>query len=75
MLKNSSAKIENKEKELDPSVNNDFEKKLVESGYKFFKDNCRGSIRGFQKRIADKFGTKYFIKFSEKLTHRNVCEM
>lgn len=42
-------------------VNNDFEQSLVDNGYSFFKDSCRNSIRGFQKRIVDDYGTKYFI--------------
>jgi hypothetical protein len=46
---------------VDTSVNNDFEKSLVDNGYKFFKDNWKNSIRGFQKRIKDNYGTKYFI--------------
>jgi len=46
---------------VDTSVNNDFEKSLVDNGYKFFKDNWKNSIRGFQKKIIDDYGTKYFI--------------
>jgi hypothetical protein len=57
----NNSHIQDKKEELDTSVNNEFEKKLVENGYKFFKDNWKGSIRGFQKKITDKFGIKYFI--------------
>lgn len=46
---------------LDTSVNNDFEKSLVDNGYKFFKDSWKNSIRGFQKKFTDEYGTKYFI--------------
>lgn len=48
-------------KVVDTSANNDFERDLVNSGYKFFKDNWKNSIRGFQKKIVDEFGVKYFI--------------
>lgn len=70
----SNTYIENKQEELDTSVNNEFEKKLVDSGYKFFKDNWKGSMRGFQKKITDKFGIKYFItgyhwNFGKKYTN------
>jgi hypothetical protein len=46
---------------LDKSINNDFEKELVDNGYKWFFDSYKNSIRGFQKRIRDEYGTKYFI--------------
>lgn len=48
-------------KQVDSSVNNDFEKSLVDNGYRFFEDNWKNSIRGFQKKITDEYGTKYFI--------------
>ena len=33
---------------LDKSINNDFEKELVDNGYKWFVDSYKNSIRGFQ---------------------------
>jgi len=54
-------KVIGKYEKLDKSINNDFEKKLFDNGYKSFVDNCKNSIRGFQKRIIDEYGTKYFI--------------
>jgi hypothetical protein len=46
---------------VDKSINNYFEKELIDNGYRWFKDNLKSSIRGFQKRITDEKGTKYFI--------------
>ncbi len=46
---------------VDKSVNNDFEQAIVDSGYKWFEDVWRHSIRAFQKRITDERGIKYFI--------------
>jgi len=46
---------------LDTSYNNSFELQLQEAGYKWFQDNFKGSLRGFQKRITDEKGIKYFI--------------
>jgi len=46
---------------VDESYNNEFELQLKEAGYKWFKDNWKNSLRGFQKRIKDDMGTKYFI--------------
>lgn len=40
---------------------NEFEEELLERGYKLFKDNWNGSIKGIQKRITDERGIKYFI--------------
>lgn len=47
--------------ELDISFNNEFEIQLKKEGYKWFKDNWKKSIRGFQKKFSDQKGTKYFI--------------
>jgi hypothetical protein len=46
---------------VDTSINNDFEKELVENGYKWFTDNWKKSIRGFQKKVTDEKGVKYFL--------------
>jgi hypothetical protein len=46
---------------IDLKFNNSFEKQLEEAGYKWFKDNWKNSIRGFQKRFTDDKGIKYFI--------------
>jgi hypothetical protein len=42
-------------------ITNLFEQELVDRGYHFFQDHLNNSIRGIQKRIVDKEGTKYFI--------------
>ena len=39
--------------ELDISFNNEFEIQLKKEGYKWFKDNWKKSIRGFQKKFSD----------------------
>lgn len=46
---------------IDTSFNNEFEKQLEEAGYHWFTDHFKKSLRGFQKRITDENGTKYFI--------------
>lgn len=46
---------------VDKSVNNYFEKVLMDNGYRWFYDQWKNSIRGFQKRFTDEFGIKYFI--------------
>jgi hypothetical protein len=46
---------------LDKTIYNSFEQELIDNGYKIFQDNWKSSIRGFQKRIVDDKGTKYFI--------------
>lgn len=46
---------------IDTSFNNEFEKQLEEAGYRWFRDNWKNSLRGFQKRFTDEKGTKYFI--------------
>ena len=46
---------------LNRSYNNEFEKELEKAGYVWFQDNWKNSLRGFQKRITDQKGTKYFI--------------
>ena len=48
-------------KKVDASINNSFEQSLVDNGYKWSPDTWKNSIRGFQKRITDIYGTKYFI--------------
>lgn len=53
--------LEKREENIDLSYNNEFELQLKEAGYKWFKDNWKNSIRGFQKRFTDEKGTKYFI--------------
>lgn len=53
--------IQEEKKQVGSSVNNDFEKSLIDNGYKFFQDNWKNSIRGFQKKITDEYGIKYFI--------------
>ena len=47
--------------EIDKGYYNEFELQLKEAGYRWFKDNWKNSIRGFQKKFTDKKGTKYFI--------------
>jgi hypothetical protein len=46
---------------IDTGYYNDFELQLKEANYKWFKDNWKNSVRGFQKKITDELGTKYFI--------------
>jgi len=43
------------------TYDNEFEKQLEAAGYKWFEDNWKNSLRGFQKRFRDENGTKYFI--------------
>jgi len=43
------------------TYDNEFEKQLEEAGYKWFEDNWKNSLRGFQKRFTDERGIKYFI--------------
>ena len=43
------------------TFDNEFEKQLEAAGYKWFEDNWKNSLRGFQKRFRDERGTKYFI--------------
>lgn len=49
------------------TINNDFEKEMINRGYKIHKDNYYNSIRLFQKRVDDAFGTRFFIN----CYHRN----
>ena len=42
-------------------VRNSFEQELFDTGYRTFKSSFKSALRGFQKRITDKKGTKYFI--------------
>ena len=49
------------EKQVDKTINNSFEQELIDSGYKIFKSAFSYSIRGFQKRLDDDKGKKYFI--------------
>lgn len=46
---------------MEPQIRNEFEQSLLDNGYKIFTYNNRGAIRGFQKRITDETGVKYFI--------------
>ena len=46
---------------IDLEAHNEFEEQILAEGYKWFKDNLKSSIRGFQKRFTDKKGIKYFI--------------
>lgn len=62
---------------IDKRFNNEFEKQLEKAGYKWFHDNWKSSLRGFQKRITDEKGTKYFItgyhyNFSKSYPERNL---
>ena len=43
------------------TYDNEFEKQLEAAGYKWFEDNWKNSLRGFQKRFTDERGIKYFI--------------
>lgn len=42
-------------------IRNSFEQELVDKGYKFFRDNWKNSLRGFQRFIYDDKGLKYVI--------------
>jgi len=42
-------------------IRNSFEQELFDNGYKTFKASFKSALRGFQKRVRDKKGTKYFI--------------
>lgn len=46
---------------MEPQIRNEFERSLLDSGYKIFSQNINSAIRGFQKRITDEIGVKYFI--------------
>ena len=46
---------------VDKTIYNSFEQKLIDNGYVIFKSCLNNSIRGFQKRFDDKIGKKYFI--------------
>lgn len=43
------------------NINNKFEQKLIDNGYKIYQDHWHGAIRLFQKKITDDNGIKYFI--------------
>ena len=47
--------------EVDKTIYNEFEQLMIDSGYRFFKDHWKDSVRGIQKRFEDDKGTKYFI--------------
>jgi hypothetical protein len=47
--------------EIDKGFHNEFELQLEKAGYRWFPDNWKGSLRGFQKKFVDEFGIKYFI--------------
>jgi len=55
---------------IDKEIRNSFEQELVDNGYNIFKSSFRNSIKGFQKRIKDEKGTKYFIN----IWHYNHAE-
>jgi len=42
-------------------IRNTFEQKMVDNGYNIFKSSFKTAIRGFQKKIKDDKGIKYFI--------------
>jgi hypothetical protein len=42
-------------------IRNSFEQEMVDNGYNIFTSSFNTAIRGFQKRIKDDKGTKYFI--------------
>lgn len=42
-------------------IRNDFEKEMIDKGYKPFKSSFNNALRGFQKRFDDDKGKKYFI--------------
>ncbi len=42
-------------------INNSFEQEMIFRSYQIFQDNYKNAIRGFQRKISDGKGTKYFI--------------
>jgi hypothetical protein len=46
---------------IDQGFHNDFERQLEAAGYRWFRDNWKNAIRGFQKKYTDEKGVKYFI--------------
>ena len=46
---------------MKPQIRNKFEQSLLDNGYKIFSQNINSAIRGFQKRIIDDTGVKYFV--------------
>lgn len=46
---------------MKPEIRNQFEQSLLDNGYKIFKENNKNAIRGFQKKITDNLGVRYFI--------------
>jgi hypothetical protein len=60
---------------IDQSFHNDFERQLEAAGYRWFRDNWKNAIRGFQKKFTDDKGIKYFItgyhynSYKQGLTH------
>ena len=42
-------------------IRNTFEQEMVDNGYKIFTSSFKKAIRGFQKKIKDDKGIKYFI--------------
>lgn len=46
---------------MEPQIRNKFEQSLIDNNYKVFTHNSKNAIRGFQKRIVDEAGVKYFI--------------
>lgn len=55
---------------MDKEIRNSFEQELVGNGYTIFNSIYKNSIKGFQKRIKDEKGTKYFIN----IWHYNHAE-
>ena len=49
------------EKQVDKTINNSFERELINNGYRIFNSTHNSAIRGFQKRFDDVYGKKYFI--------------
>lgn len=48
-------------------LNNSFEEEMNNRGYKIYDDNYYNSIRLFQKKVTDAFGTRFYIN----CYHRN----
>lgn len=53
-------KLKNKDK-MDLNIRNKFEQSLIDEGYKIFTINYKNALRGFQKKVEDEKGVRYFI--------------
>lgn len=42
-------------------IRNEFEQSLVDNGYTVFTHNHKDAIKGFQKKVVDEEGVRYFI--------------